>query len=85
MSDATNRALLMEYKKAQSVLQVAAISGRNADEETVRRFSQLSDLLYMNHEVAQYLLAQLRMQKVAGEICQRIMDAAGLEVQLPGM
>ena len=85
MSDGTNRALLKEYQKIQTELQVAAISGKDADAKAVQRFSQLSGLLSMNDETARYLLAQLRVQKLTGEICQRVMDAAGLELQLPGM
>ena len=85
MSDSTSRVLLAEYQKVQTMLQMAAISGKDADEAAVQRFSQLSGLLFTNNEVAQYLLAQLRVQKLTGEICQQMMDAAGLELQLPGM
>ena len=85
MSNDTNRVLLLEYQKAQTELQVAAITGKDADEDTVQRFSRLSGFLSMNDEVARYLLAQLRVQKLAGEICRRVMDASGLELQLPGM
>ena len=85
MSDNTNCAMLAEYQKAQIELQAAAVCGKNADAEATQRFSRLSSLLFMNNEVAQYLMAQLQLQKIVGEICQRMMDAAGLEVRLPGM
>jgi len=85
MSNDTNRVLLAEYQKTQTELQVTAISGKNADEDAVRRFSRLSSLLSMNDEMARYLLAQLRVQKLTGEICRQVMDAAGLELQFPGM
>lgn len=85
MGDETNRALLKEYQKAQTTLQIAAMAGKEADEETVQRFSQLSSLLYMNNEVAQYLLAQLRVQKMAADVFGSLADAAGLEFELPGM
>ena len=85
MSNDTNRALLKEYQKAQTTLQMAAMAGKEADEDTVQRFSQLSSLLYMNNEVAQYLLAQLRVQKLAGDVFGSIAAAAGLEFELPGM
>ena len=55
MSDETNKTLLKEYQKAQTVLQMAAMAGKDADEDTVQRFSQL--WLPMNNQVAQYLLA----------------------------
>lgn len=85
MSDETNKTLLKEYQKAQTVLQMAAMAGKDADEDTVQRFSQLSSLLYMNNQVAQYLLAQLRVQKLAGDVFSRLAEAAGLEFELPGM
>ena len=85
MSDETNKALLKEYQKAQTTLQMAAMTGKEADDETVQRFSKLSSLLYMNNEVAQYLLAQLRLQKLAGEVFQTLVKASGLEMDLPGM
>lgn len=85
MENDTNRALLKEYQKAQTELQMAAMAGKDADEDTVQRFSQLSGLLYMNNEVAQYLLAQMRVQQLAGEVFQRVAAAADLDIELPGM
>ena len=85
MSDETNKALLKEYQKTQTTLQMAAMVGRDADDETVQRFSKLSSLLYMNNDVAQYLLAQLRLQKLVGEVFQALGKASGLELDLPGM
>lgn len=85
MADDTKRVLLKEYQKAQMTLQMAAMAGREADEETVEQFSRLSDLLYMNSEVAQYLLAQLRMQKLIGEVFQVLGEASELELGPPGM
>jgi len=79
MNDETNRVLLKEYQKAQTTLQMTAMAGKEADDETVQRFSKLSSLLYMNNDVAQYLLAQLRLQKLAGEVFQALGKASGLE------
>ncbi len=85
MGNETNRALLKEYQKTQTQLQMAAMAGKEADEDAVQRFSQLSSLLYMNNEVAQYLLAQLRVQKLVGDVFQQIASAAGLELDVPGL
>ena len=83
--DETTRALLKEYQRLQMALQMAAASGREAESDTVERFTRLSGLLYMNQDASQFLLAQLRMQKLAGDMFQRITEAAGLEMDLPGM
>lgn len=85
MENDVNRALLKEYQRTQAALQMAAMAGQEADEDTAQRFSQLSSLLYMNNEVAQYLLAQLRVQQLAGEVMQRVAQAAELDFELPGM
>ncbi|NLI21791.1 MAG: YlbF family regulator [Clostridiales bacterium] len=85
MDNDTNKALLTEYRRVQTRLQMAAVAGTSAAEEEVRRFQQLSALLYTNADMAQYLVAQLRMQQLTGEVFQRVADAAGLELELPGM
>ena len=85
MASETNRALLKEYQRTQTRLQMAAVGGQTADSDDVERFSKLSTLLYMNTEVAQYLVAQLRVQQLAGEVFQSVANAAGLEMELPGM
>ena len=83
-SDA-NRALLKEYQKAQTALQMAAMAGKEADEDAARRFSKLTSLLYEDDEVAGYLLAQIRMRQLAGEVFQRVAEAAELDMELPGL
>ncbi len=85
MQNDTNRALLKEYQKTQTELQMVAMAGKEASEEAVQRFSQLSSLLYMNSEVAQYLLSQIRVQQLAGEVFQQVAAAAELDMELPGM
>ena len=85
MDNETNRALLKEYQRTQTRLQMAAVSGHEADADDVQRFQKLSTLLYMNNDVAQYLVAQLRVQQLTGEVFQNVAKAAELELDLPGM
>ena len=85
MENETNRALLKEYQRTQTKLQMAAVSGAEASDDDVQRFQQLSSLLYMNNEVAQYLLAQLRVQQLTSSIFQSVAQAAELDFELPGM
>lgn len=85
MANETNRTLLKEYQRTQTRLQMAAVSGYDAGEEEVQRFQKLSALLYMNGEVAQYLVSQMRLQQLTGEVFQSVTGAAGLELELPGM
>ncbi|HNW87277.1 MAG TPA: YlbF family regulator [Candidatus Limiplasma sp.] len=85
MANDANRALLKEYQRTQTRLQMAAVAGQPADDEDVQRFQKLSALLYMNGEIAQYLVAQLRVRQLAGEVFQRVAAVAELELDLPGM
>ena len=83
MENDTNKALLKEYQRTQTKLQMAAVSGHEADADDVSRFQQLSSLLYMNPDVAQYLLSQMRVQQQLSEVFQALSDAADLEIELP--
>ena len=85
MADETNRTLLKEYQRTQTRLQMAAVAGRKTDADDVERFNRMSSLLLLNAGVAQYLLAQVRLQQVTGEVFQRVTAAAELELELPGM
>ena len=85
MAEEANRALLKEYQRTQTRLQMAAVAGREAAEEDVQRFNRLTPLLYMNGDVAQYLVAQMRLQQLTGEVFQRVTAAAELELEMPGM
>ena len=85
MEQEANRALLKEYQRTQTRLQMAAAGGAKADDDDIERFNKLSSLLYMNGDVAQYLMAQMRMLKLTGEVFQQVSKAAELDFELPGM
>ena len=85
MADETQVALIREYKKLQIQLQMAAMSGQQPDGEDMQRFSGISALLFGKPEVSQYLLAEMRLQQAMADIFKIITDAAGLDMQLPGM
>lgn len=85
MDNETNKALLKEYQRTQTKLQMAAMSGHDADADDVQRFQKLSALLYMNNDVAQYLVAQMRVQQLTGEVFQSVAKAAEFDLELPGM
>ena len=84
-ADETNKTLLAEYKKMQTRLQMAAMAQAGGQDEEVQRFSQLTALLFANQEVAAYLLAEMRLQQLMGDIFKILTDASGLEFQLPGL
>jgi len=85
MADETVAALIKEYKKLQITLQMAMMSGQQADSEDMQRFSGISSLLFGKPEVSQYLLAEMRLQQAMADIFKIITEAADLDMELPGM
>ena len=85
MADETVAALIKEYKKLQITLQVAMMSGQQADQEDMQRFSGISSLLFGKPEVSQYLLAEMRLQQAMADIFKIITEAADLDMDIPGM
>ena len=85
LADETNKTLLKEYKKMQTRLQMAAVAGSGGQEEEIQRFSRLSALLLANQEVAAYLLAEMRLQQMLGDIIKILTDASGLDFPVPGL
>lgn len=85
MADETTAALIREYKKLQVTLQMAMMSGQQADSEDMQRFSGISSLLFTKPEVQQYLLAEMRLQQAMGDIFKIITEAADLDMNIPGL
>ncbi len=85
MADETQAALIREYKKLSVRLQMAAVSGGQPDAEDQQRFSGISALLFSKPSVAQYLLAEMRLQQALADIFKIITEAADIDLDLPGM
>lgn len=85
LSDETTAALIKEYKKLQISLQMAAMSGTQADSDDMQRFSGISTLLFSKPEVSQYLMAEIRLQQALGDIFKIITQAADIDLGMPGM
>ena len=64
---------------------MAVMSGNAADQDDMQRFQGITSLLFSKQEVSQYLLAEMRLQQAMADIFKIITDAAGLDMQLPGM
>ena len=85
MSDETTAALIREYRKLQISLQMAMMSGQQPDTEDQQRFSGISALLFSKPEVSQFLLAEMRLQQALADIFRIVTEAAGVEMNIPGM
>ncbi len=80
----TQAALIREYRRLQSRLQMNALTGAQRDEEEMQRFSALGGLLFSKPEVRDFLLAELRIQQALADIFRIVTEATGVELNLPG-
>ena len=85
LSDETTAALVREYRKLQMTIQMAAISGKTADDEDMQRFSGISALLFSKPEVSRFLLSEMQLQQALSDIFKIVTEAADLEITIPGI
>ena len=80
--DATNKALLDEYKKLQFKLQARMASGEAAPQEEMQRLQQIGTLLQFNPDVSNYLMAEFRFQRMLTDIFKILADVAGVDLDM---
>ncbi len=83
MSDETTAALIREYRKLQISLQMAMMSGQQADTEDQQRFSGISALLFSKPEVSQFLLSEMRLQEALADMFRILTEAADVDMGIP--
>lgn len=81
-ADAGIKALVGEYKRLQTRLQMRMLSGQGADAEEQQRFQQLSALLFADQRTSTYLLSEMRLQKLMADLFEMLTAAAGMEMPL---
>ena len=77
-ADATNKALLDEYQRLQSQLRLSMASGKSMDPDDVARMQKIGTVLQLNDDASAYLMADLRLQMMLGDIYKILGDAVGL-------
>ena len=80
--DATNKALLDEYKKLQFRLQARMASGESMPQEDMQRLQQIGTLLQFNPDVSSYLMAEFRFQRMLTDIFKILADVAGVDLDM---
>ena len=85
MADETTAALIKEYRKLQVTIQMAVMSGQQADSEDMQRFSGISALLFSMEEVRQFLMAEMRLQQALADIFRIVTEAADVDMSIPGL
>lgn len=79
----TSAALLKEFGRLQMKLQMTAVAGGQPDADEMKRFQQMSALLYATPETSAYLLSQMRLQKLMADVFSYLSGEAGLPIDVP--
>ena len=83
--DAGIKALIQEYRKLQTSMQMRLLSGQGMDAEETQRFNSLNMLLFADSRTSGFLMAEMKMQRMMAEIFETLTRSAGLEIPMPGM
>ena len=78
------KALVQEYRRLSSSMQMRMLSGQNMDAEETQRFNSLNMLLFADSRTSGFLLAEMKMQRLMAEIFGVLTQASGLDLPMPG-
>lgn len=81
-ADATNKALLDEFKKLQFRLQAKAASGESLPDDDMQRLQQIGTLLQFNPDVSSFLMAEFRFQRMLSDIFKILADVADVDLDM---
>ena len=79
-ADSTNETLLNEYKRMQFRLQTISAGGGQPDSEDMEKFSRIASLLQLNEDARNYLLAELRFQRILADVYKILGEVAGIDL-----
>lgn len=82
--DAGIKGLIQEYRKLQTAMQMRMLSGQGIDGEESQRFNSLNMLLFADSRTSGFLMAEMKMQRLMGEIFAALTKASGLDLPMPG-
>jgi len=82
--DAAIKALIQEYRKLQTGMQMRLLSGQSIDVEETQRFNSLNMLLFADSRTSGFLMAEMKMQRMMAEIFETLTRASGMEIPMPG-
>lgn len=77
------KALLNEYKRLQTAMQMRVMTGQGMDSEETQRFQSLNMLLFADSRTSGYLMAELRLQRMMAEVFGTLTRAAGIDLPTP--
>ncbi len=83
-ADAGIKALVNEYKRLQTAMQMRMLAGQGMEGEDAQRFQSLNMLLFADSRTSGFLMAEMKMQRMMAEIFGVLTQASGLDIPMPG-
>ena len=84
-SDPVCSALLKEYENLQTKLQMYALTGKEAAQSDIDRFTQLNGLMALSPQTGAYLLSKVRMHKLLADVFSHLSEACQLPIEMPNL
>ena len=78
MENETTRSLISELHQLQFRAQAAMVSGQK-DEEALERMQKISEILQFNPQASAYLMAELRLHRMLGDVYKILAEAIDLD------
>lgn len=79
MENDTTKSLLTEYHRLQIKAQAAAVSGKK-DDETLEKLQKIGEVLQLNKEASDYLLAEFRLNRMLGDVYKILAEAIDVDL-----
>lgn len=79
----TTEALIAEYRRLQLKAQADMVAGEQ-DGETLDKLRRFGELLQMDRDASEYLIAELSLSRTLGDIYRILAEAAGLDLGVLG-
>ena len=84
-ADSVSAALLKEYENLQTKLQMYALTGKEAAQSDIDRFTQLNGLMSLSPQTGAYLLSKVRMHKLLADVFAHLSEACQLPIEMPNL
>ena len=84
-SDPVSAALLKEYESLQTKLQMYALTGKEAAQSDIDRFTQLNGIMGLSQQTGAYLLSKVRMHKLLADVFAHLSEACQLPIEMPNL
>ncbi len=77
----TTKALLKEYAQLRVRAQGALVSGQK-DEEAMERLQKIGEVLQLNRDASEYLIAEYRLNTMLGDVYKILAQAIDIDLGL---